>query len=87
MSDIRDMKAAMGAEVDWLCAGEPHGRTPARMMPRRMAARAVMGASFDAGHIALARRTLRAAGGEWDRVDLRCMIDLGAFLLANEVSA
>lgn len=84
MSDLREMKARMGAEVDWLGTGEPHGHTPARMMARRLAARVVMGAPILAEHVTAARRVLRAAAGEWDRVDLRGMVDLGVAIMEHE---
>lgn len=84
MSDLREMKARMGAGVDWLGVGEPHGRTPARAEARRIAARVVMGAPIRRPDIASARRVLRAAPGDMDRVDLATMIDLSVYLMENE---
>lgn len=70
--------------VDWLGVGEPHGRTPARVAAQDMAARVIMCAPFDSSRIASARRLLRAAMGELDRVDLRAMVDLGVYLMEHE---
>lgn len=70
--------------VDWLKAGEPHGRTAARIEAQQLGARVICGAPMTREVIRNSRRVLRAAECECDRVDLTTMVDLAVYLEANE---
>lgn len=70
--------------TDWLRAGEPHGRTAARIEAQQLGARVICGAPMTPEVIRRARRVLRASVNEYDRVDLTTMVGLAKYIAANE---
>ena len=79
----RTQAGVQAVTVDWLKAGEPHGRTAARIEAQQLGARVICCAAIDMSHVASARRVLRATSNEWDRVDLLTMLDLAVYLVRN----